>query len=212
MEIKKYVSGDFLTNTYVVTFNNKSLVIDPTLDLEDISLEIKSKYNVVGVIITHAHIDHIDGIKYFKDTPIYISKEDYYHLNDLGYNLYGLYGLELPFNPSNIDFHLLNDNDALNIIDTPIRVLEVPGHTKGGLIYVFDKENVAFTGDTLFKGSIGRTDFRGGSMDDILKSIIKILDNLNDDMELYPGHGEKTYVGFEKENNPYYVYAKKQNM
>ncbi len=211
MEIIKYVSGDFETNTYVITFNNKSLVIDPTLDLEEISLEIKSKYNVVGVLITHAHIDHIDGIKYFKDLPIFISKIDYSNLNDLGYTLYGLYGLDLPFNPLDIKFHLLSDNDIINVIDTPIRVIETPGHTKGGLIYLLDKENVAFTGDTLFKGSIGRTDFRGGSMEEILKSIVKILDNLGDNVELYPGHGEKTSVGFEKEYNQYYAYAKSQN-
>lgn len=208
MEIKKYVSGDFRTNTYVVTINDKSIVIDPTLDLEEISKEIKEKYNVVGVLITHAHIDHIDGLIFFKEYPIYMSRIDYTHLNDGKYTLYAYYMLNIPFDPKSLDIHLLEDLDKIEILDETIDVMLAKGHTEGGLIYIFKESNVAFTGDTLFKGSIGRTDFLGGSLDDILKSVLKILDTLPQDMKLYPGHEGSTTVLEERRNNMYYISAK----
>ncbi len=208
MEIKRYISGDFKTNTYVVTINDKSIVIDPTLDLEEISKEIKEKYNVVGVLITHAHIDHIDGIIFFKDYPIYMSRIDYEHINDGKYTLYAYYMLHLPFDVNELDVHLLDDHSIIDILDENIKVMLTPGHTLGGLTYMIEDEKVLFTGDTLFKESVGRCDFLGGSESEILKSVVKILDNIDDNFIIYPGHGDKTSVLDEKMNNQYYLYAK----
>jgi len=212
MEIKKYTAGDFMTNTYVITINGKSLVIDPTLDFEEIAEDIKKKYNVVGVLITHAHIDHLDGIIFFKDKPIYMPRLDYLHLNDGGYTLYGMYMLELPFNPLEVDIHLLDDGSIIDILDEPIKVMHTPGHTEGGIIYIIDKDKTIFTGDTLFRGSIGRTDFRGGNEEEIFHSIVRILDTFPDDYKLYPGHGDMTSVMIERKYNQYYLYAKSKNM
>lgn len=206
MEIKRYISGDFKTNTYVVTVDGKSIVIDPTLGLDEISKEIKNNYNVVAVLITHAHIDHIDGLIFFKDYPVYMSRIDYQHINDGKYTLYAYYMLQLPFNINEYDVHLLEDGSKIDVLGKDIKVMLTPGHTLGGVTYVLD--DLAFTGDTLFKESVGRTDFLGGSESEILKSIIRILDSLDDNVAIYPGHGDSSTVYSEKNNNQYYLYAK----
>lgn len=211
MEIKKYTSGDFVTNTYVVTINGKSIIIDPTLDFDEIAKDIKSKYNVVGILITHAHIDHIDGLVFFQDKPVYMPRIEYDHINDGGYTLYGYYMLKLPFDVTNLDIHLFDDNDIIDILDEPIKVVSTPGHTLGGVIFVMESERCIFTGDTLFRGSIGRTDFKGGNEEEIFKSIIKIIDTFPEDYKLYPGHGDMTSIMIEKRYNPYYIEAKQRN-
>lgn len=211
MEIKKYVSGDFETNTYVVTINKKSIVIDPTLDFEEIYDDICKNYNVVGVLITHAHIDHIDGLIFFKNKPIYIPRLEFEHINDGGYTLYGYYMLDLPFDLNEYNVHLLDDGDIIEVLDEKIKVMTTKGHTQGSVVYIFEDSKCIFSGDTLFKMSVGRTDFKSGNEEDILKSILKIIDTY-DGYKIYPGHNDETTVEFEKMNNPYYKYAKSKGI
>ncbi len=131
-----------------------------------------------------------------------MSRIDYLYLNDGGYTLYGWYNEELPFDIRDYDFHLLDDENIIKISDFEIKAIHLPGHTLGGMAFIY--EDVIFTGDTLFKMSIGRTDFKGGSLRDIYKSIIRLLKSNDDNIRLFPGHDDMTTVGFEKENNPYY--------
>lgn len=205
--IEKYTLGDFRTNTYVLSKGNKALIIDPTINFNKILDRIKAQYEIVGVLITHAHIDHIDGIQYLESFPIYFPRIDFLYLNDPGYTLYGWYNEELPFKPEELDIHLVDNGSIIKIDDFKIECFHTPGHTLGGMIYKY--EDVIFTGDTLFKSSIGRTDFKGGDLREIYKSIIFILDTFDDETRLFPGHDEETTVKEEKNNNLYYIDAKK---
>ena len=206
--VKTYVSGDFSTNTYVLSKNDECVIIDPTLDLEDIVKEIKKSFKIKAVLITHAHIDHIDGLRYLTDYPIYISKEDYSHLLDGGYTLYGWYSMKLPFDISKMNFHLLENNDTINILDEPIKCMITSGHTLGGMCFSY--KDILFTGDTLFKGSVGRTDLPGGNEMEILKSIKKIIETYNDNTVIYPGHDRSSTIRDERKYNMYYDIALKR--
>ncbi len=206
--VEKYVTGPFLTNTYVLSKGNDCVVIDPTIGFEARSIEIKNKYNVKAVLITHAHIDHLDGIKYFKECPIYISSIDYNYIKDDDYTLYSYFKSGKIFDLSDYKFILVKDESIINILDSEINVIITPGHTLGGVCYSY--KNILFTGDTLFKGSIGRTDFNGGNENSILLSVKKIIETYPDDTKVYPGHDEQTTIREERKNNVYYLQAKKR--
>lgn len=203
--IERYVLGDFQTNTYVLSKGNKAVIIDPSIGFERIMDSIKQKYEIEAVLITHAHIDHIDGIKWLKEYPIYISRLEYVYLTDPGYTLYGWYSEVLPFEPKELDFHLVEDGNIIKLLDGEIEVIHLPGHTLGGVAYKY--EDTIFTGDTLFHLSIGRTDFKSGNIHDMYKSILHLLNDYDENIRLFPGHDEVTTISFEKENNPYYKEA-----
>lgn len=205
--IEKYTIGDFSTNTYVLSKGNKAIIIDPSINFEKIIDRIKSEYQIVAVLITHAHIDHVDGIKYLEDYPIYFPRIDYLYLKDPGYTLYGWYNEELPFNPEELDIHLLDNGNIIKIDDFKIECYATPGHTLGGMIFKY--EDVIFTGDTLFKSSIGRTDLKGGDLRELYKSICFILDTFDPETRLFPGHDSETTIKDEKVNNLYYIDASK---
>ena len=99
--------------------------------------------------------------------------------------------------------HLLKDGDTLSIAGFTIRVLHTPGHTPGGCCYELVGEDILFSGDTLFYMSVGRTDFPGSSGADMRMSLHRLLEELSDDTQVLPGHGESTTIGYEKRNNPY---------
>ncbi|MCR5231737.1 MAG: MBL fold metallo-hydrolase [Acholeplasmatales bacterium] len=200
--IECITTGSFYTNSYIISNENKECVIvDPGLDYKNASLYIKSKYKVKAILITHAHIDHIDGILYFMDLPIYIHKLDEEGLYDTDISLYPMLGRISPFSKGSLNIHLVNDGDLMNLIGYEFKVLHTPGHTKGSVCYSY--ENKLFSGDTLFQGSIGRTDFPTGSYTKIIDSLQKIVNNYKGDTEVYPGHGSKTSISFEVKYNPY---------
>lgn len=205
--VERYTIGDLRTNTYVLSKNGHAIIIDPSLDFYRIVDKIKSEYIIDAVLITHAHIDHIDGIKELEEYPIYISRIDYLYLNSAGYTLYGWYNEELPFNPLDLNFHFLEDMDEIVIGEFKFKCYHTPGHTFGGMCFQY--EDCIFTGDTLFAGTVGRTDLPGGNALDMNKSIAFILENFPDETILYPGHDIPTNVKIEKETNPYYLMYKK---
>ncbi|MGM9971273.1 MAG: MBL fold metallo-hydrolase [Anaeroplasmataceae bacterium] len=203
--VEKYISGPFFTNTYVLSKGNDAIIIDPTMNFDKYASLIKEKYNVKAVLITHAHIDHIDGIIHFKELPIYISSADYKYIKDDDYTLYSFFKNSKIFDLTDFNFVLVNDGDTINLLDEKIEVMLTPGHTLGGVCYKY--KNIVFTGDTLFKGSIGRTDFPGGNEREILKSIKRIIETYPDNTKLYPGHDEETTIRDERKNNVYYSEA-----
>ena len=199
MEIKKIVVGMYEANCYIIMDNNtnEAVVLDPGGDVEDIVKVIKSiNAKVKYILLTHGHIDHTSGVQQLKSITnaiVCISKKD----NDLitaGEYLFG------PLIKGGAD-KLLENGDIIAISNLEFTCIDTPGHTPGGMSFFI--ENCAFTGDTLFAGSIGRTDFAGGDFDTIITSIKAKLLCLDGDTIVYPGHGPYSTINNEKLNNPF---------
>jgi len=199
MEIKKIIAGIYGANCYIVMDKDTSeaVVIDPGGDVDDIVKVIKNMgAKVKYILLTHGHVDHTSGaqeLKTITNAVVCISKKD----DDLitkGEYLFG------PLIKGGAD-KLLSDGDIIKIANIQIKCVDTPGHTPGGMSFLIGK--CAFTGDTLFAGSIGRTDFVGGDFNAIINSIKSKLLCLQGDTRVYPGHGPGSTIDKEKSNNPF---------
>lgn len=193
------------TNCYIIVDEEtkEAIVIDPACEVEKIVemlkiLEAKLKY----IYITHCHADHTGAVVSLKNTcggKILIHRSESENINNpavtLNYYI-GMPDIELETD-SRID-----DNDLIHIGDVEFKVILTPGHTKGGTSLYCEKEKMLFSGDTLFRGTWGRTDLPTGSINDIMNSIINKLLVLPDDTIVYPGHGKSTMI---KEEKPIYL-------
>lgn len=198
MIIEVIPAGIYDANCYILVEENTKEcgIIDPGGDSERLISQIdKLNAKPKFILLTHGHMDHVGGVidlvkKY--NIPFYISKadEEYMEKDDFVFGT-------LPKASG-----YLKENDILKLGDEIIKVLETPGHTKGGLCFLLNNDKV-FTGDTLFNGSIGRTDFIGGSMSEIINSIKEKLLPLGDRVDVYPGHGDMTTIEHEKKYNPF---------
>lgn len=204
MKIITVPAGIYAANCYIVYSENtkKGIVIDPGGDVDDIMKKIEElDLDIEYIVLTHGHGDHIGGVlelKSFIDVPVAIHKEDEYMLNNGDSNLSSL--MAMGTTELNADI-LLEEGDEISFGDLNAKVIHTPGHTPGG-ISIKIEDNI-FTGDTLFAGSIGRTDFPGGSYEEIISSIKNKIIIYSDDVILYPGHGPATNVKLEKANNPF---------
>ena len=189
------------TNCYIVfdEDSKETMAIDPAGDVD----KIVELINILGgklkyIYLTHCHGDHILGVTELKNKcggKILIHREDSEGLNDARINLTP-YIIEKPIEleaDSRID-----DNDLIHLGNLEFRVIHTPGHTKGGTSLYCEKEGLLFSGDTLFRGTWGRTDCPTGSLEDIMDSIVNKLMKLPDDTICYPGHGLSTKIRDEK--------------
>ena len=200
--IEMVTTGSFQTNSYIISNDKKEcIIVDPGLDYKRVADYIKNKYTPKAILLTHGHLDHIDGILYFMDLPIYINSKEEDMLYDTNSSLYYMLGRVTPFNKGDLNIHYVKNGDTINLIGININVLETKGHTKGSLCYFYDK--YLFSGDTLFRGSCGRCDFPTGSFSDMKISLKLIMDTFSDDVILYPGHGDSSTIYEERHNNPY---------
>ena len=170
MIINRVIVGELRENCYILEDNNDVIVIDPGDDFSKIKPYIDNK-NIIAVLVTHHHFDHVGALNYFDEDKIYdINKleEKEYHFNNFKFE-----------------------------------VIYTKGHKEDAITFYFKNENVMFTGDFIFRDSIGRTDLPGGNMEEMLLSLDKIS-NYNDDITIYPGHGPKTNLGYEKNNFKFY--------
>ena len=159
---------------------------------------------LAGILLTHAHNDHIDLIGHF-EVPIYIHKEDAHLLFEDQYNGYA--PKTHPYKRKNMDLRFVSDGDQIPFADHFIHVFYTPGHTKGGLSFMYEQK--IFTGDTLFKESVGRHDLYSGNLPELRKSVLSLL-SLPGNTKIYPGHDENTTVRYEQKNNPFYEKWMKQ--
>ncbi len=200
MEIHKIVLGPLDTNCYVL-YDKKTLdacIIDPGYEANKIKAFIsKNKLNAKFIINTHGHIDHISADGAF-EIPIYIHKLEVDFLKNPSKNLSQFFGVDIILNNKIIP---LNDGDIINIGSETLQVIHTPGHTPGGIS--LKGNGYVFTGDTLFCGSIGRTDFPLSSEKDIFDSIKNKLFKLDDNTIVYPGHGPDCTIGNERDTNPF---------
>ena len=140
MGIKKFVVGAFETNTYLITKGNKAVLVDPGLDFNLIVNDILSNYEIEAILVTHGHIDHIDGIKYF-DCPVYIHKDDENNLYDSDLSLYSMMKMKTPFKKGNVNIITVEDNSEFELLGYKFKVLHTPGHTRGSVCYNYGNMN-----------------------------------------------------------------------
>ena len=202
MILKHFVQGALANNNYLLIddVSKEAVLIDCTEYNPEIKMELdvynaKLKY----ILLTHGHFDHILGVEETQKNVggvIVAPLNDKELINNVDTFLYA-YGVENVKVP-HMDRYI-TENDTLTIGGIPIKVLELPGHTKGGLGYVI--EDKLFSGDTIFRESVGRVDLEGGNFTELKNSIENKVFTLPEEYKIYPGHGDFTTVKHEKENN-----------
>jgi hydroxyacylglutathione hydrolase len=207
LEIVTLVVGPIQSNAYLVGDRDTSqaVVIDPGGDGEKILMAAaQRKWKIGSIWLTHAHFDHLAGAASVSDgssppAPVALHPEDYWLWRNQGGA--PLFGLRLDPGPEpTIDlFH----GQVLHLGGSSIEVRHTPGHTKGHVIFYCSSEKVAFCGDTVFKGSIGRTDLPGGDFSELMDSIHREILSLPDETRILSGHGPETTVGAERRYNPF---------
>jgi len=196
MEIRTLKLGIYQTNTYIIINNDQVIIIDPVSKADRIQAIIKDNERVVGICLTHGHFDHIgavDDLVELYNCPVYIHEDDFDLTQDPEKNYSQTKKIKLK---TKLDFY----KDNMQIDSFKFEVLHTPGHTKGSVCLRFD--NNLFTGDTLFKGSIGRTDLFGGSAQQ-MKQSLRLIRSFNHDYLIYPGHDSETTLFEELKHNPY---------
>jgi len=196
MEIEKYILGPLQTNTYLLKIGNSAILIDPASKAEKL-IEMLGDLDLKAILLTHGHFDHIkavDGLYEKYKCPVYLNDQDLTLANDKSSGK--SFGLV-----SYISCPTLNiETGSYSIDKFKFEVMNTPGHTMGSVVYIFD--DCMFTGDTLFKLSVGRTDLEGGSKS-LLRESLRLFYNFNKDYIIYPGHEDESILSFELTNNPY---------
>ena len=199
MQIELLEQKGFTANCYIIKNKNFTAVIDPGIYYEKAVLELKKADNAY-ILLTHCHFDHILGVKKIKEetnATIFISEPDKDGLKDSRLSL----ASEVRQAQHSVEAdELIYNNTLIPFYDTDIKVISTPGHTKGSVCFLI--KDKLFSGDTLFSGSIGRTDFPTGDYGEIKESLKK-LTKLNENIVVYPGHGEATTIKDEKNFNPF---------
>jgi hydroxyacylglutathione hydrolase len=184
--------------------SREAMVIDPGDDIDDV-LAIIRKHNlqVKQIVITHAHIDHVGGamkLRAATGAPILLNQNDYALLKMLDIQATWI-GME---DPGKVEIdHSVSTGEVISAGSHAAQVLHTPGHTEGSICLYFAADKKLIAGDTLFAGSIGRTDLPGGSMPKIMRSLRDTVLALPDDTVVVPGHGHLTTIGEERESNPF---------
>lgn len=203
MIIKKFVVGEMQENCYFAGDENELIIIDPGAEAVKLLNIVKTNgYKVKYIVLTHCHYDHIGAVCDIKEKTgaslVICEKEEKNYLTD-SINLSSYFGGECPVVKPDI---LLKEGDILKSGEYEFKVIETPGHTSGGMCLLCGEH--LFSGDTLFKQSIGRCDLPTGNMKELLSSIKTKLFTLDKSTKVYPGHGDDSTIDFEIKNNMFF--------
>jgi glyoxylase-like metal-dependent hydrolase (beta-lactamase superfamily II) len=206
LEVETIVNGPFQENCFMVWDDQvgQGIFIDPGDEPSRIARSATFKeLEILGIFNTHGHLDHAGGVAELKqqlEIPFAIHPEDAFLLENMPgqARMFGLPPMEVP----SIDREL-EPGDTIRVGEFEARVLHTPGHTPGGVCFLFESEKMVFVGDTLFAGSIGRTDLPGGSFKQLMESIKTQLMTLDDEFDVLTGHGPPTTIGTERKYNPF---------
>ena len=205
VKIGRIPLGNMGTNCYFVYREDTkdAIVFDPADNGDYLYEKLKDNgISVKAIFLTHGHFDHIYGVKKLKElsgAKVYASVDEVEVLKDPDKNVSEMFGRVISMEPD----ETFNDLDVITIEGMTFQVLATPGHTAGSVCFYFKDDNILIAGDTLFEGSVGRTDFPTGSMKTLVDSINKKLMELPDNTRVYPGHGGTTTIGDERQNNPF---------
>ena len=202
MIVKQYIAGPIDANNYLVADekSKEAVLIDCSEQVQKILNDVKELgLKVKYILLTHGHFDHVMGVNSMKEAlgaKVLINKKDEKKL-EMTQTILKTFGIFVEKNPEYDKY--IDKNTELKIGDIPIKIFETPGHTEGGLCYLIDGK--LFSGDTLFRNYVGRTDLPGGNYAKLENSIKNILYKLPEETEVFPGHNEMTTIGYEKKHN-----------
>jgi hydroxyacylglutathione hydrolase len=212
MQFDTLVLGAYENNCYIVRKDNSSsdcLIIDTGLDAAPLLEELADRnLNPLALVLTHGHGDHIAGVEFlrraYKNMRVYIHKADAEMLTSAAKNFSALVGEKIESGPADV---LIETEGRMDFVGFKFDIIHTPGHTAGGICLYSPEDDIIFTGDTLFAGSVGRTDFAGADarkcMRQLIENIKTKLLTLPDNTKVLPGHGPATTIGLEKKHNPY---------
>ncbi len=203
-QVKKYTLGPLETGAYLIIDRHKkeAAMIDPGAFDSDIIDTIQSQdVQLKKILLTHGHYDHIAGVPELAEktgAEIVIHEKDHPMLSDPHLNLSAFFGLLFTVDA---DVHNYTEGGIVQVGDFRLKVIETPGHTPGSICLLAD--DILFSGDTLFRNSVGRSDFPGSSTKDLRHSLHEILMKLDDSVRVMSGHGDQTTIGHERRINPF---------
>ena len=211
MKIEKIINKVMNENTYFISNDTNLILMDPGSNTQAILDKVREiNLPISAILLTHAHYDHIISInalrEEFPGVPVYVATPEKTWLYTPEYNQSRQFGgrdnlPDIIVEPAEYEYEL---NTPYNIDGFKFRILPTPGHSIGGVSLVFDDEHLVFTGDALFKNTVGVTDLYTGDYDQLLNSIKTQLFTLPEDYQVFPGHGPKTNIGTEKMYNPHF--------
>lgn len=209
LQIQGFVCNFASENTYIIYNENKNAwLIDPGNMSEKETNAIESfiterDLKIVKILLTHAHIDHILGLQWAYDTykvPATMHQDDKEVLDM--FQVSGMrFGFELDH--INVDLEYINESDELDFDGEKFKIYHVPGHSPGSVVYHNESQKFMISGDVLFEGSIGRTDLFKGNYEQLIAGIKTKLLILDEETQVFSGHGNSTKIGFEKQYNPF---------
>ena len=210
MKIKRILNPVAQENTYILENESASLVIDPGSNTSSILAKLEAIAKpVAAILLTHTHYDHIMSVETVRQAynhpPVYVAETEKDWLMNPVHNLSGLPRHDdmedVIVNPADYYFDFIKD---YNIGNFQFKVVPTPGHSIGGVSFIFEKEETVFSGDALFKETVGRWDLPTGNHDQLLSSIQEQLFTLPNHYRIFPGHGWDTTIGHEKVFNPHF--------
>lgn len=210
LQIQSFVFNPFSENTYVVFNDEKqAFIIDPG-NFAEKETEVLNKFieekelKIQNILLTHAHIDHVLGLQKMYDlykVPVLMheSEKEILDRNPMDANRFGFL-----FKPFEGEISYVKENEKISLGNDKFNILHVPGHSPGSIAFHSENQKFVISGDVLFEGSIGRTDLYKGNSEELLKSISEKLFILDEETQVFNGHGNPTTIGFEKSYNPFF--------